>query len=199
MPLPLPADDTALIAQAQRGSLEAFNALVLTHQQAVFSTAYRLMGTTADADDAAQQTFVTAFQRLSTFRGGSFRAWLLRICSNQCYDAMRRERARPQVGLSTLSADADDEPPIADDAPQPEARAEQRELQRVLQACIDQLGPDQKIALVLSDLQELDYQAIAEQTGAALGTVKSRVSRARASVRDCLQAARELLPAKYRL
>ena len=94
---------------------------------------------------------------------------------------------------------AADEPPLADDSDTPEEIAQSRELQRAVQRCIDRLNPDQKLVLVLCDIDGMDYDEISQQAGATLGTIKSRLSRARASVRDCLSAVRELLPSAYRL
>lgn len=195
-----PQDDTALIHRAQNGSLDAFNALVLRYQDMVYSVSYRIMGDPASAADSAQEAFIAAFKRISTYRGGSFRAWLLRIVTNACYDELRRRKRRPADSLEGLAGpEADDGPPIADDAPTPEQAAQQRELARAIQSCINALADSQRVVLVLSDVEGLSYQEIVEITGANLGTVKSRLSRARESVRDCLQGVRELLPAAYRL
>lgn len=191
-----PEDEQALIRRAQRGDLDAFNALVLNYQDSAYTLAYRILGEAHSAADAAQEAVITAYRRLNTYRGGSFRAWLLRITTNQCYDELRRGKRRPAVSVEDLG----DEPALPDDeAASPEAVAQQRELRRAIQDCIGALNPDQRIVLVLCDVEELDYQAIAEHVGAQVGTVKSRLSRARAAVRDCLQGARELLPAAYRL
>ncbi len=153
------------------------------------------MGEAHSAADAAQEAFITAFRRLETYRGGSFRAWLLRITTNQCYDELRRRQRRPAVSVDELG----DDPPIPDDSDTPEEVAQQRELQRAIQDCINALNDDQRVVLVLCDVEGLNYQEIAESVGAQMGTVKSRLSRARAAVRDCLQGVRELLPAAYRL
>jgi RNA polymerase sigma-70 factor (ECF subfamily) len=194
----LPDDETVLIAQARRGSLDAFNRLVLTHQDRVFNLAYRLMGDNQSASDVTQEVFITAFRRLSTFRGGSFRAWLLRIATNRCYDELRRNRRNPTTALD--GEDPDQEPlQLPDIRLTPEETAIQRELQRAIQICINALGADQRLVLVLSDIEGLSYEEIAAQTGSQLGTVKSRLSRARAGVRDCLRGARELLPSHFRL
>lgn len=193
-------DDAALIRRAQNGSLDAFNALVLRYQDTVYGVCYRIMGDAASAADAAQETFIAAFKRVSAYRGGSFRAWLLRIATNACYDELRRRRRRPAESLEGLAGpDADDGPPIADNALTPEQVAQQRELARAIQSCINALADSQRVVLVLSDIEGLSYKEIAEITGANLGTVKSRLSRARLSVRDCLRAVQELLPAAYRL
>lgn len=190
-----PEDEQAIIRRAQRGDLDAFNALVAAYQDSAYTLAYRIMGETHSAADAAQEAFITAYRRLNTYRGGSFRAWMLRITTNQCYDELRRRQRRPAVSVEELG----DEPALPDDADTPEEVVQQRELQRAIQDCIRALNPDQRVVLVLCDVEGLDYQAIADNVGAQIGTVKSRLSRARAAVRDCLQGARELLPSAYRL
>ncbi len=186
-----PDADPALIAAAQRGDLTAFNALVLQFQDAVYSLAYRLIGERDAAADAAQDAMIAAYRRLGSFRGGSFRAWLLRITANHCYDEFRRRKRAPSV---SLDAGGDDEPMFALAASDetPEQAVQRAELQRAIQRCLMALPPDQRAVAVLSDVEGFEYQAIAEQIGAALGTVKSRLSRARAALRDCLRGALEL-------
>jgi RNA polymerase sigma-70 factor (ECF subfamily) len=194
-------DEAALLASAQAGHLPAFNQIILHYQGLAYNIAFRVMGDQDMAADATQDAFVKAFQRLSQYRGGSFKAWLLRIVTNTCYDALRARRRRPTAPLA--GDDEDDDPDydsrLIDAAERPDAYVMRRELAGVIQTAIEQLPPDQRAALVLSDIEGLDYQEIAEATGAALGTVKSRLSRARAKLRDMLMAHQELLPAQYRL
>ncbi len=193
-------DENALISRAQRGHLESFNRLVLMHQDSAFTVAFRLMGDSHRAADAAQDAFIAAYRKIDTYRGGNFRAWLLRIVTNRCYDLLRSQRRHPNLSLDRAGDEDDPEPmEIADSQASPEEIAQQHELRRAVQGCINALGEDQRMALVLSDVEGLSYDEIALHTGAAMGTVKSRISRARASVRDCLQAVRELLPSGYRL
>ena len=193
-------NEQQLIQAAQRGDLNAFNALVLAYQDNVFTVAYRIMGETQAASDTAQEAFILAYRRLSTYRGGSFRAWLLRITTNQCYDELRRLRRKPSISMQDLpDADSDDGPALSADSDTPEEVVQQRELQAAIQQCISSLSPDQRVVLVMSDIEGFNYQEIADQLGANLGTIKSRLSRARAGVRDCLQAVKELLPSVFRL
>jgi RNA polymerase sigma factor (sigma-70 family) len=194
------SDEQALIRAARRGDLNAFNALVLRYQDSAYTVAYRILGEAQAAADAAQESFIVAYRRLETYRGGSFKAWVLRIVTNQCYDELRRQRRRPVVSMEDLGDPESDDgfaPPDPGDTP--EQTVQQRELERAIQNCINALSPDQRIVLVLSDIEEMAYQDIADNVGANLGTVKSRLSRARAAVRDCLQRVRELLPGMYRL
>ncbi|PJF34129.1 MAG: RNA polymerase subunit sigma-24, partial [Phototrophicales bacterium] len=116
------------------------------------------------------------------------------------YDELRRTKRRPQTYLEDLAPeDSDDEPPIPSAADTPEQVAEQSDLQRAIQHCIGNLKDDQRIVLVLSDVQGMSYQEIADSTDTQIGTVKSRLSRARLAVRNCLQGFSELLPDQYRL
>ncbi len=193
-------DEQALLAAAQRGDLPAFNQIILHYQGLAYNVAYRILDDADAAADATQESFIKAFQRLGQYRGGSFKAWLLRIITNTCYDALRARRRRPTSSLETdEDEDADHDVRWLDRAEQPDAYVMRQELAGVIQAAIQQLPPDQRITLILSDIEGLDYQEIAEATHTALGTVKSRLSRARARLRDLLLAHRELLPSQYRL
>lgn len=193
-------DEQNLINKAKHGSLDAFNTLVLRYQDRAYTVAYRIMNDEASAADMAQDAFITAYRRLETYRGGSFRAWLLRIVTNTCYDELRRYKRRPATSLEDLpGAEMDDGPVLPDDAPTPEQSAQQSELNAAIQDCIQSLADGQRIILVLSDIEGLSYQEVASTVGIKVGTVKSRLSRARVSVRDCLQAVQELLPSIYRL
>lgn len=196
----LPDDEAALIRAAQRGSLESFNSLVLRYQDAVFTTAYRIMGETQIAADIAQDAFITAYRQIGTFRGGVFRAWLLRIAANRCYDELRRYKRRPTVSVESMGGEESaDSPDLPDPSETPEQVALSNELQRAIQGCISGLGAEQRVVLVMSDIDGLDYESVAAAVGVALGTVKSRLSRARAAMRDCLSGLGELLPAEFRL
>jgi RNA polymerase sigma-70 factor (ECF subfamily) len=194
-------DEQAVIAAAQRGSLPAFNQLILRYQGLAFNVAYRILGDTDSASDATQDGFIKAFQKLDQYRGGSFKAWMLRIVTNTCYDILRARKRRPTNSLEMESEDGDSEHDarLLDPAERPDAYVLRQELAGVIQAAIESLPLDQRTALVLADIEGLDYQEIAEVTNSALGTVKSRLSRARAKMRDMLLAQKELLPAQYRL
>lgn len=189
-----------LIVKAQNGDIESFNALVLHFQDYIFTIAYRIMGDSDSAADATQDTFITAFRKLDTFRGGNFRAWLARIATNTCYDTLRKHKRRPQDYLEELpGSDMYDEPLVAADTPNPEQEALRADLTQAIQNCIKALNDDQRMVIVLSDVEEYAYQEIADMLDASLGTVKSRLSRARLSVRRCLQSVQELLPDEFRL
>lgn len=195
-------DETGLIKDAQRGDLEAFNRLVLAYQDRVYNQAFRVLGDSQSADDAAQEAFISAYKNLRSFRGGSFRAWLLRIVTNACYDELRRRKRRPTIALEPVDdAGEEIESPhwIADPGELPEQNVERSELGQAIQACLDQLPEDFRVVVVLVDVQGLDYLEAADAIGKPLGTVKSRLARARNKMRECLQGFWELLPDLMRL
>jgi RNA polymerase sigma-70 factor, ECF subfamily len=188
------------IKEAQGGEIESFNALVLLFQDYVYSISYRIMGEGDSASDAAQDTFITAFRKLDSFRGGNFRAWLARIATNTCYDELRKRKRRPQDYLEELpGAEMYGEAAIPADSPSPEQEAQRSDLNQAIQNCINALNDDQRVVMVMSDVQNYSYQEIADMLDNSLGTVKSRLSRARLAVRRCLQGVQELLPSEYRL
>jgi RNA polymerase sigma-70 factor (ECF subfamily) len=194
------AEEDALIAAAQRGKLDAFNELVLSYQSQVYNLAYRIMSDPASAADATQEAFISAFRHIEGFRGGSFRSWLLRIVSNACYDELRWRKRRPATSFEDFG-DVDEEanPALIDGGEGPDEHVERQALANVIQRGIQTLPPEQRVVLVMADVQGFSYQEIADTAEVPLGTVKSRLARGRAKMRDYLRAQGELLPAKYRL
>jgi RNA polymerase sigma factor (sigma-70 family) len=196
-------DELALIQAALEGDLNAFNHMVLTYQDMAFNLAYRMLSDSAAAEDATQTAFISAYRNLKSFRGGSFRAWVMRMVTNTCYDDLRRNHRRPTVPLEPLNPEDDEEIEsptwLADDAPQPEEQIETRELEAAIQHCISELPEDFRTVAVLVDVQGLDYAEVAETIGKPLGTVKSLLARARMRLRDCLGGFGELLPLNFRL
>ncbi len=195
-------DENALIRSAQKGDIDAFNRLVLAYQHQVYNLAYRIMSEEAAAADATQEAFISAYNHLNSFRGGSLKSWLLRIVTNACYDDLRRRKRRPATSLEDLMGDENGEAEFDLPSPTdgPETIVQQREMAALLQRGITTLPDDQRIVLVLSDVQGMSYDEIAEITKSNLGTVKSRLNRARAKLREyLLQTQGELLPENYRL
>jgi RNA polymerase sigma factor (sigma-70 family) len=192
-------DEQALIASARKGDVRAFNQLVMLYQSMAYNLAYRILSDPDAAADATQDAFVSAFKAMHKFRGGSFKAWILRIVTNACYDQLRIKKRRPADSLDNLPVEQDHIAHLRDSAEQPDERVERQELNLVIQAGIMALPAEQRVILVLSDVQGLSYQEIAEVENLSLGTVKSRLSRGRAKLRDYLLDQRELLPARYRL
>lgn len=192
-------DEKALIASAKQGDTSAFNELVLHYQDMVYNLAYRILGDADAAADASQDTFLSAFRAVDRFKGGSFKAWLLRIATNACYDQLRLKQRRPTSSLEAVYTDTDPPSHFVNGRETPEEHAVRQELGQTIQKGIDTLTADQRVTLVLSDVQGLSYKEIAQVTGVSLGTVKSRLSRGRASLRDYLLVHGELLPSRYRL
>jgi RNA polymerase sigma-70 factor, ECF subfamily len=190
-------DELALIQAAQRGDVASFNSLVLHYQVSAYNLAYRLVGEQEAAADATQEAFISAYNHLRQFRGGSFKSWLLRIVTNACYDELRRRKRRPSLSLDDLDGSA--ELQLIGRVESPESEAQRSALNRAIQDCLDDLPDEQRVVAVLCDVQGYDYQEIASIAQVSLGTVKSRISRARQRLRDCLQGAGELLPESYRL
>lgn len=194
-----PFDEAGLIKAAKKGNLTAFNQLVLQYQGFAYNVAYRILGDGDLAADVTQESFIKAYKAMDQFRGGSFKAWLARIVTNACYDALRHKQRRPADSLEDLSVDPEHAMRLQSPQESPESYALRAELSELIQHSIDQLPPDQRVTLVLADIQGMSYQEIAEITGVSLGTVKSRLSRARARLRDILLEHKELLPYPYRL
>lgn len=195
-------DEHSLIETAKRGDVEAFNQLVLRYQDMAYTVAYRIMGEPDAAADATQEAFISTFRKLHQFRGERFKPWLIRIVTNACYDELRRRQRRPATSLELLHEAIT--PPVAgvrlhSAQENPELVAQRNELNAAIQDCIIDLPDNQRAIAVLADIEGYPYQDIADILQLPLGTIKSRLSRARARLRDCLQAVRELLPAEYRL
>jgi RNA polymerase sigma-70 factor (ECF subfamily) len=195
-------DEAALIRNAQQGDLDAFNRLVLAYQDLLYNTALRILGDEDLAADATQDSFISAFRNITAYRGGSFKGWLMRTVTNACYDELRRKKRRPSVPLEpTNDEDEEMESPrwLADPSMSPEQELEAGELEHAIQHCLDALPVDFRAVVVLADLQGLDYAEVAGVARVPLGTIKSRLARARMRLRECLQGFKELLPAAFRL
>lgn len=196
-------DEARLIEFARQGDLEAFNRLVLQYQDMAFNLAYRMLGEDDPAEDVTQTAFISAYRSLSTYRGGSFKAWILRMVTNACYDELRRRKRRPTIALEPALPDEDGEMEspawMADPGAGPEEQMDQAELQQALKRCIQALPDDFRSIVIMIDLQGMDYLEVAEAASCPLGTIKSRLARARLRLRDCLRNFWELLPAQFRL
>ena len=196
-------DEQDQIAAAQRGSLGAFNDLVRAYEGRVFNLCYRMLGEREAAADATQDTFLSAYRAIDRFRGGSFKAWVLRIAANSCYDQLRARGRHPTQSLDhAMGGDGDEETtldlPSTDRSSDPEDHLLQAELGREIQAALAQLPADQRLALILVDIQGMSYEEIAAALNTNLGTVKSRISRARLKMRDLLLGRGELFAGRVR-
>jgi RNA polymerase sigma-70 factor (ECF subfamily) len=194
-------NEPAMIEAAQRGDVPSFNQLVRAYQPVVYHTAYRVLGESDAASDATQDAFINAYKNIKSFRGGSFKAWLLRIVTNTCYDQLRVKQRKPTASLDALLVDPDNPAPGLGEAREeaPHDYAERQELAAWIQKGLQTLPYEQRITLVLSDIDGFAYEEIAVATNTNVGTVKSRLSRARAHLREFLLEQEELLPETYRL
>jgi RNA polymerase sigma-70 factor (ECF subfamily) len=191
--------DGELIARACAGDLNAFNSLVGRHERAVYSVALRYLRSPQLAEDVTQDTFIRSWQAIETFRnddGEGFRAWLLRIATNRALDVLRARSRRPADSLDARIDDDDTtwEPESGDEDAL--AFTTRDELGQRLERALGQIQPDQRLVVLLSDVHGHPYDEIATITGLPLGTVKSRINRGRAKLREVLladESSRELL------
>ncbi|NPV57450.1 MAG: sigma-70 family RNA polymerase sigma factor [Anaerolineae bacterium] len=191
-----------LIRSAAAGDLDAFNQLVLNYEQMAYNLANRILNDSDAAADATQSAFISAYQSIGKFRGGSFKAWLLRIVSNACIDELRSRKRRPVTRLEPVDHTSDEEieSPLwmADDALSPEEQLDQSELWHAIEICLARLSEDYRLVVTLVDINGCDYQEVSIIVGKPLGTIKSRLARARERMQACLQGFWELIPDKYR-
>ena len=189
-------EDAQLVSQAQKGDLAAFNLIVERYQAHVFNLSARILGNRTTAEDITQETFISAYRAIKKFRGGSLRSWLLSIAANASRDFLRSSSRRPEQSLDESLLNPGFQVVSGDESP--EQQALRGELGDEIQRAILTLPADQRTVLVLIDVQGLSYEEAADSTGASLGTVKSRLNRARGRVRDYLRNHPELLPDEFR-
>ncbi|MEX2159780.1 MAG: sigma-70 family RNA polymerase sigma factor [Dehalococcoidia bacterium] len=187
-------DEAELLERCRDGDLDAFNSLVALHQDQVYNLCLRMLASPAAAEDAAQEAFISAFRKIASMRGPSARSWLLRIAANTCIDELRRRKRRPQVSLDVPVASEEGERSldVPDGSAGPEQLALRGEVREALQAELSLLPADQRLAIILCDVEGLSYEEVASTMGGSLGTVKSRISRGRARLREALRGRPEL-------
>ncbi len=159
----------------------SWDEIVREHADRVYRLAYRLSGNRADAEDLTQETFVRVFRSLSGYRPGTFEGWLHRITTNLFLDLVRR---RQRIRFDALPEDAGDRLPGRD--PGPEQAYDSTHLDPEIQAALDELPPDFRVAVVLCDLEQLSYEEIAATLDVKVGTVRSRIHRGRVLLREAL-------------
>ena len=195
-------NEDLLIQSAQSGDLDAFNQLILRYQNLLFSIALRIVADEDAASDALQEALISAFRKINMFRGGSLRSWLARIVINACYDELRRKRRQPTLPFELLDADGEEIEPdywLPDSSVGLEEQYESTELERAIQKCLSSLPPDYRAVFVLVDVECMSYEEAAEAVHVPIGTVKSRLARARMQMRKALQSFGNLLPIAYRM
>ncbi|PKB79755.1 MAG: hypothetical protein BZY88_11715 [SAR202 cluster bacterium Io17-Chloro-G9] len=193
-----------MLVQDREGQSSCYNCIIETYQAHAFNLASRMLNDWALAEDAMQEALISGYRSFSQFRGGNLAAWLMRIVANQCRDMLRSRRARPTVPLDPLPSDADDpnsipsalEVPSTEESP--EDHAARGELNRTIQAGLNTLPEEQRLAILLVDVQGFSYEEAGLSMNCSLGTVKSRVSRGRNGLRDYLRHQGELLPSQFR-
>ena len=190
-------DELQQIQQALAGDLEAFNQLVLEYQTTVYAYAYWLVHNRETAEDLTQEAFIRAFLNLKQYRGGSFRAWLLRIVGNASLDELRRMKRHQNLSLTCFDQDGEEVENntwLRDPDCSVEEKVEQKEFQERLQGYIAELPEEYRSAVLLVDLFEMDYSEAAVAMAVPIGTVKSRLARARMLLRNRLNGDMQLLP-----
>ena len=181
--------DELLIRRAQRGDADAFEQLLLEHQKNVYNLCYRMAGNPDDAMDLSQETFLRAWRCLDQYQFASaFSTWLYRLCSNICIDFLRRRRRQQTVPLTFEDADGEEQPYAVPDAqPLPEEQVELKLTRETLAAAMAQLLPEHRAVLQLRVVNEMSYEQIADVLDIQIGTVKSRLSRARNQLKKILE------------
>jgi RNA polymerase sigma-70 factor (ECF subfamily) len=187
---PVQRRDINLLERARDGDLDAFNDLVTLYQDQLFALVVRMVPDRDQASDAVQEAFFSAYRNLTSFRGGSVKSWLNRICVNAAMDQQRARKRRPVQPYPELDDDSW-QPPAGIEA-DPERTALDGERTRVLGRALAEITDDQRAAIVLYDVEGYDYAEIAEMTGVSLGTVKSRIHRGRLALRGLLEDRMEL-------
>ena len=181
--------DELLIRRAQRGDADAFEQLLLEHQKNVYNLCYRMAGNPDDAMDLSQETFLRAWRCLDQYQFASaFSTWLYRLCSNICIDFLRRRRRQQTVPLTFEDADGEEQTyAVPDVQPLPEEQVELKLTRETLAAAMAQLLSEHRAVLQLRVVNEMSYEQIADVLDIQIGTVKSRLSRARNQLKKILE------------
>lgn len=198
----MPTPDEVLVDRSKNGDLDAFEELVRRYEGKVYGMAYRFMGNHADAGDLAQEGFIRLYQALPGFRGdSSFSTWMYRVVANACRDELRRRQRQRQrsVSLDEMAESAGGSIPLQSMEVSPEDAAERSELQEYVQMCLNSLSEEHRLILIMREMQGLSYEEIAAALDCSLGTVKSRLNRARHALKDRVTMHRELFNGDYRL
>ncbi|MBS3873307.1 MAG: sigma-70 family RNA polymerase sigma factor [Firmicutes bacterium] len=186
-------DDRELVAKSLRGDTEAFRTIVERYQERVYNVAFQMTGSHEDSLDLAQDSFLRVFRALSSFKGdSSLGTWIHRIAHNIVIDELRKRRRRPVVAMSTdtVVITEDGEHMLEWSAPMDEAPEEQllrAEKKREIEQALQRISPEHRSVLVMRDIEGLTYEEVAEVLGLNVGTVKSRLNRARLALREKLK------------
>lgn len=182
------ADDHQLIADCLRGQTSAFGELVRRHQARLYNTVYRLVGNPDDALDVVQEAFLHAYQSLDRFKGDSlFFTWLYRIAVNTAISLKRKQRVSLRLEAGR-EEDPGTEPADPSELSRPEHALEREEEERRIQQALQRLSPEHRTVLILKDMEGQKYETMAEILQVPVGTIRSRLHRARLELRELLQA-----------
>ncbi|MGI6553814.1 MAG: sigma-70 family RNA polymerase sigma factor [Bacillota bacterium] len=191
-----------LIEKSKQGNLEAFEELVILYEKQIYNVAYRFIGNHDDASDLAQEAFVRAFKSIKSFRGeASLKTWLYHIVANVCRDELRKRKRQPVVSLDApiITEDGEMHRQQEDWSFAPERIYERIEVQETVQQLLGELIPEYRLVLIMREIQGFTYEEIATQLGCSLGTVKSRINRARHALKNKIMENQELFHDKPRL
>lgn len=188
-------DDRILIERSQSGDRNAFDALIRKHEKRAYQYAFRLTSNPEEASDIVADAFVRVYTAMKNFKGQSaFTTWLYRILTNCFLDARKKEKSRSAVSLEStlLTDDGEMERQVVDDSPSPSDVSEKNERERIMQDAVALLPEYQKAMIVMYHAEMLSYEEIAAALDLPIGTVKSRLNRARLSMRELLEKDEEL-------
>lgn len=183
-------DEKRLIQKAKSGDNKAFEELIEEHFKKIYNIAYRMTGNPDDASDMTQEVMIKLFRNIGSFKGDSkFSTWVYRVATNTCLDELKKQKRHSHTSLNAEFDTGDGEMTydVEDTSPTPEEAAEKKELRSTVAAAIQKLSPDHKAALVLRDIKGFSYDEIAKILNCSEGTVKSRLNRARAALKEILQ------------
>ena len=181
-------DENRLIDECLKGQTAAFGELVRRYQDRLFNTVYRLVDSAEDAQDVVQEAFLHAYQSLDRFKGDSqFFTWLYRIAVNSAISLKRKHRVAVKLNQSGLGQGSVPEPPDMSEFSQPDQALERADEERRIQAALNRLSPEHRAVLILKDLEEQKYETMAEILQVPIGTIRSRLHRARLELREVLE------------
>ncbi len=191
-----------LVVKDRKGQRHCYNCIIESYQTRAYNLIAQMLGDWAAAEDVLQEVLLSGYKAFGSFRGDNLRAWLMRIAANAARDYLRSRKSRPAISLdySPLNPEESDAPPVDVVSPDesPEDYALRQELGRAIQESLQHLPEERRPVLTLVDVQGYSYEEAAEICSCSLGTVKSRIARGRAEVRDYIQKYRELLPQQFR-
>jgi RNA polymerase sigma-70 factor, ECF subfamily len=176
-----------LVDKSKKGDINAFEKLLLSYEKKIFNIAYRISGNREDAYDIAQEVCIKIFKNINSFMGNSsFGTWVYRITSNVCIDEMRKKKKTKSLTIFSNFND-EFEVPVQDKGKLPDEIIENKEMAELIKDCISQLPPEHKMIIILRDINGYSYEEISTILAINLGTVKSRLSRARNLLKDKLK------------